>query len=618
MKRFVLCLLMGYSIGWGQELDEIIQMEELIILNNPLQIPIEKENRNIEILTQEEIQRYPNKNLQDVLQSINGLDLRQRGPMGTQADISMDGGSFEQTLLLLNGSKIIDQQTAHNVLNLPIPLDAIKRIEILRGPAARVFGINSLTGAINIITKDSFQDFFVLSTYTGSNFKKDTSNHRTYLNQGIKGGLSVSHNNWNNQFYFSHDKGNGYRYNTAFENNKLFYQTHWKLNTNHKILASYGYIKNGFGANAFYAPPGDKEATETIETTLVQIHAENKLSNHFIITPKLNYRYNYDDYKYFKHEIKKGRSQHYTHSFSTELNALWTTKKTKWAFGTNFRKDEINSTNIHQHKRENWGLFTDFKWQGNKRWDLGLGAYLNYNSQYGWEIFPGIDTHFAIHPNWKLKANIGTSQRIPSFTDLYLDQKPGNIGNANLLSEKALQSEVGIQFQRNNLTINAYGFHRTIRDFIDWTKTNEKEPWQAHNVGNHRTRGFNTQLSYDWRFNFQHQLNIQFLYTYLDSDIQKTENNLNSKYKLELLKHQFIQKINWEYRNTTIGLINRFHHRMNHTNYWLTDVRFQQKIASSLSFFLDINNLFNTEYSEIGSIPLPSRWLTTGFKFNFM
>lgn len=106
--------------------------------------------------------------------------------------------------------------------------------------------------------------------------------------------------------------------------------------------------------------------------------------------------------------------------------------------------------------------------------------------------------------------------------------------------------------------------------------------------------------------------------TLLEADLQKTENNLNSKYKLELLKHQFIQKINWEYRNTTIGLINRFHHRMNHTNYWLTDVRFQQKIASSLSFFLDINNLFNTEYSEIGSIPLPSRWLTTGFKFNFM
>src|SRR5690554_7573193 len=101
----------------------------------------------------------PVSSLNEILNSINGVDVRQRGPFGTQADVSIDGGSFEQTMILWNGVKMGDAQTAHHSMNLPIPLEAIERIEVLKGPAARIYGINALTGAVNIVTKTSMSDF---------------------------------------------------------------------------------------------------------------------------------------------------------------------------------------------------------------------------------------------------------------------------------------------------------------------------------------------------------------------------------------------------------------------------------------------------------------------------
>src|SRR5690606_4997938 len=100
-------------------------------------------NKNIEIITAQDISQMPAKSINEVLAFINGVDVRQRGPFGTQADISIDGGTFEQALILLNGVKISDPQTGHHTMNIPVALDAIERIEVLRGPMARVYGVNA-------------------------------------------------------------------------------------------------------------------------------------------------------------------------------------------------------------------------------------------------------------------------------------------------------------------------------------------------------------------------------------------------------------------------------------------------------------------------------------------
>ena len=91
--------------------------------------------QNVVIISKEQIQNSPARSLQEVLSMVAGLDVRQRGVGGVQADIGIRGGSFEQTLFLLNGVKLTDPQTGHHAMNIPIPLDAIERIEVVKGPS---------------------------------------------------------------------------------------------------------------------------------------------------------------------------------------------------------------------------------------------------------------------------------------------------------------------------------------------------------------------------------------------------------------------------------------------------------------------------------------------------
>ena len=77
---------------------------------------------------------------------------KQRGAGGGQADLVLRGGTFEQALVLLNGFRIDDSQTAHHDLDLPIPLDAMESIEVLHGAGSTLHGADALSGVVDFLT----------------------------------------------------------------------------------------------------------------------------------------------------------------------------------------------------------------------------------------------------------------------------------------------------------------------------------------------------------------------------------------------------------------------------------------------------------------------------------
>ncbi|HNS43382.1 MAG TPA: Plug domain-containing protein, partial [Taishania sp.] len=102
-------------------------LNEVVIQGNRIQIPFSQQNRDIVVVDSKVIETLPVKSLNELLGYVAGVDVRQRSPWGGQTDVSINGGSFDQTLVLLNGLKIIDPQTGHNMMNLPISPDAIER-----------------------------------------------------------------------------------------------------------------------------------------------------------------------------------------------------------------------------------------------------------------------------------------------------------------------------------------------------------------------------------------------------------------------------------------------------------------------------------------------------------
>lgn len=613
MKNFCLVVLLLIGTRLYAQRDTLININEVVIQENRFSTPVSEQNRNVYLIDKVTISKLPGRTIQELLQYANGVDIRQRGPFGTQADISIDGGSFEQTAVLLNGVKIIDMQTAHNMLNLPIPVEIIERIEVIRGPAARIYGINTLTGAINIITTKPTTSGFLVSAYGGSNFEKNVeSTGKTFYGRGVQLGTVLSKENHQHSLFVSHDKSNGSRFNTQFENNKLYYQGNFQAGSANDITASFGYINNGFGANAFYAAPGDRNSTEYVQTTLATVQSTHRLSDRFSFTPRVSYRYNDDDYRYLGNASLAGRSRHYSNSLAAELNASYKLTKAELGFGIEGRNDEIRSSNIGERERRNLGMYAEYKTYLLPSLNVNVGTYLNYNSDYKWQLYPGIDASYALIPDLKITGSIGTSQRLPSFTDLYLNQRPGNIGNPALDPENAFQSEVGLKYGKQSLTVSAAYFYRNINKFIDWTRVIDTQPWQSNNLGSVSTRGFNIRSNYVITGQ-RSRLNAGLAYSYLDPQFNDVTPGQKIKYSISSLRHQLTNTLDFEYGDFSVLVATRFNQRLSGPSYWINDARIQHSIKK-LTVFLDAQNIFDTRYFEIGAIPLPSKWVSLGVK----
>jgi len=591
-------------------------LQEVMINENRLQSPFNKQARQFRLITQEEIAQMHVKSLNEVLSYVLGLDLRQRGPFGTQADVSMDGGSFEQTLVLLNGMKISDVQTAHHSLNIPVPLLAIERIEVLKGPAARIYGVNALTGAINIVTKKSFDTFALVNLQSGSAFSKKEANDGSgvYAGAGLQGLINQGSSTFRQLLTFGLNKSSGQRYNSTTKDEKIFYQNSLQINPNNQIELMGGYLHNAFGASGYYAAPIDKEAYEIVSTALAAISSKHQLTKNWTVKPRFSSRYNWDDYRFYRNNLSKSRSQHRTALWAAELNTALHTTIGDFGWGIESRSENIQSTNIGHQQRYNHGMYLEYKNEILSDFLLNLGAYLNYNTQYGWQAYPGLDMAYAFTKHWRLNFNLGTSQRIPSFTDLYLKQAPANIGNANLKPEHAWQSEWSLQYQQAGLQWQIGYFYRNITDFIDWIRTSNSVPYQPQNFGENRVNGLYTAVKHQLKLSDHSRIAYDVAYQYLKNTQSAYSAGITSKYLIDNLRNQLIVGLYLKSHNWNLQINNRWLQRENKKAYNLTDVRVGYE-KKQWGVYADVNNLFDTKYIEVAAVPLPRKWFTLGFNY---
>lgn len=615
MKKSILLgiFCVGVVTLHAQNPNDSTQYKEVVIKGNRISIPFNQASRDIQIITSKEIKNLPIHSINELLAFVGGLDIRQRGPFGTQADISMDGGTFEETLVLLNGIKLINSQTAHNLLNLPIPLSAIDHIEILHGSAARKYGINALTGAINIVTKKTPHSFITANLFAGSSFKKQDAREGDGIYGG--GGVQVTGNfgtkKQQHLISISKTKYNGQRYNSASDNTKIYYNGNYNFNTNNSLQLLAGYSANSFGANGFYAAPGDSNSREKVTTALFSLSSKHQMGR-FTLSPRISDRYDEDDYHYLK-DPNIARSLHFTNALSAELNGSVKTTIGRFGIGWESRFETINSSNIGQHNRDNHGLYVEYRnifWQ---KLVTNLGAYVNYNTKFGWQTYPGIDLAYLISKKWKISASVGSGQRIPSFTDLYLNQLPGNIGNPHLQPENAWNYEGNIQFHLNSLLINTGYFYRDVHDFIDWVRNSPLLPYSPMNFGTIKVQGIHVRIRQSFTFKHAQKLVYFVNYNYLLPGYN-SKNNKQSKYVFETLQHQLIAGINYKIKGFSIQLSDRYIQRIKNDPYMLLDAQIHYRFHA-FNVSATLTNILGANYKETGAVPMPTRWFSLGVKY---
>ena len=142
VKVCVLCILIvTYTILIqsriaGAQTDTVrinkkIDLDEIEVIGQRSPALYSEISRIVTVITREQIQSAPVHSIQELLEYITGVDVRQRGMFGIQADINIRASSFDQVLILLNGINISDPHTGHFSMNLPLDAESVERIEIL-------------------------------------------------------------------------------------------------------------------------------------------------------------------------------------------------------------------------------------------------------------------------------------------------------------------------------------------------------------------------------------------------------------------------------------------------------------------------------------------------------
>ena len=602
-KYLLSALLLSALLGNAQEADlKTDSLKEVVVTSSRIDLPFKENSRTIQIVTSEDIKKLGITNVADALQQLAGIDVRRQGVNGMQADLYIRGGGFDQTLLLIDGIKVDDPQTGHHTMNLALPIEVIKRIEVIKGPAARVFGQNAFTGAVNIVTKDVEQNSLIAKVQGGS------------FGQFIAEATgTVSLKESSHIVHFSKNFSEGYRHNTDFDNTNYVLKSQFNKNKLPiELLTSYSERK--FGANGFYGFTSYVDQYEETQASLVGLSTVIKKGN-FIWKPRIYWRRNQDLYLLIRNNPSAYRNLHITNKIAAELNGSYQSKIGITGFGVEFSKYYISSNRLGDNQREIASLFLEHRFQFfNNIIDVTPGISASYFSDFDNQIFPGLDFGVKISEKFRAYGNIGTSFRLPTYTNLYY-VSPTTISNPNLETEEAFSQEVGFKYLSKNINVSLAAFNRDADNLIDYVRENASDAWQAQNIQHVNTKGYEANIEYKFLLN-QLPQKIQLGYSFLDNDVKKSEANF-SQYSINSMKHQFVGNYAMEwFKNFSNSIGYRYVERTSGISYNIWDVSASYKLKE-LEFSIYANNIFNTEYVEAGMVPMPKGNILFGVKYLF-
>jgi vitamin B12 transporter len=606
----LVCLVFVVSTARAQNKAEIDslptqKLQEVIISSNRLEIPLRQNSKTVQILTADQIRQSGVTHVVDLLQQIAGVDIKRRGAGSTQADLNIRGGTFDQTLLLIDGIKLDDAQTGHHTLNFLPPPQMIERIEIIKGPASRAYGQNAFTGAINIVTKKETPKTLTLDLQKGN---YDQTNGSIFLGNTTEKTSVLG--------FVSRNTSDGYRYNTDYDHNQLFIKSTFNRHkTPLDLIATYSGRK--FGANGFYATPSAKDQYEETQASLISLSQRHK-KGAWIFKPKVYWRRGQDMYEYIRNKPEIYRNLHVTNklgaAFDTSLASDWGLT----GMGVDISRVSIRSNNLGDRSRTMMNFFLEHRFYlFNNRVDITPGIAANYFSDFGSHSFPGIDMGWQISPKFRLYANTGATFRIPTFTDLYYSDRT-TLGNADLKPEEAISNEVGIRLISPKVTASLAFFSRKAKNLIDYVKNSQDDsiPFKAENIQQVNTSGIDFELTHRIQVNtLTHEFKIS--YSYLENNLKNSGFNF-SRYSINNdLKHHFVSNYQIPiHKNLNTYLVYKYVERTSGDAYSVVDVSAQWRI-SRWQVSVYFNNIFNTEYWESNLVPMPKGNGLLGLRYSF-
>jgi len=634
-QKIILFILIGSSVFSQDSLE--INLSEVKVSANISPNEIRKTARNVSIIDQKDIKDAPVKTLDGILQYALNVDVRSRSPFGVQSDISIRGGHFDQTLIMIDGVKMNDPQTGHHAMNLPLPIEQIERIEVLQGGASRVYGPSAFSGVINFITKKS-----------AANSNSALINVGEFGLREFKGNYGLATNK--NQTFLSASKSHsdGYAYNTAFDRMTFYGKTTF-LQAKGFLSVQGGMVGNKFGASNFYHPKFHDQYEET-NGKFLAISKTHNFNNQLSSTLIGSLRRHNDLYDFNKYLLSNINSVNFHQSDVIDLD--WKMRYLSdfgaSSIGIEWREESILSNRLGDEaaekkmvknypdifyskskRRQNFSTYLEQQKQWDN-WFISGGVLVNFNSQFGTNIYPGIDVSFFPKQGITIYGTANKSLRFPTFTEMYLNTSTV-MADPNLLPEKAFNYEIGLKSFKKSFHFTVSVFYKKTTDAIDKVKRVELAKPTMENINDINMAG----LEFLTQFNISDKRNdkyywfqkVQLNYAYLISD--RKEQGFQSFYTLNYLRHKLSVSTFFRLTNTLSASVIYSYKKREGSYQWdvsspIVPYRQANLVDTRINFtkkwfnlYLDVNNIFNYQYFDFGFVEQPGRWISGGLKLSF-
>lgn len=527
----------------------------------------------------------------DLLKNDSSIDLRQRGPGDIQGDLSMRGGTFSQTLVLLNGMRLSDTQSTHHNLDLPLPMEALQEVQVLRGSGSTQYGSDAVTGVVNLITGFE-QPVFKIRGAVG-NFG---------VNQE-SGSIALGSKRLWQELFFARDFSSGFVPNRDARNLGLTSVTHAtsRLGATDVLLSM---SDRPFGAEQFYGNYNSWERTRGWFASLRQ-----ELGSKTEI-----------DFAYRRHTdlfvLYRDRPQVFTNRHAVESIQGNVRRRENLAYGLRLHygletyADSIDSNNLGFHSRVREAGYVALEGVWRKRVSFSAGVRDEVYGAFRHEVSPTASVAVWLAPQWRIRAAVSRAFRLPTYTDLYYHD-PANVGSPDLRPERAWNYEGGVEW-RSNRRLRAEGtvFSRRDRDLIDYVRNSPTDIYRATNFQRITFTGVEASAHVELR---QGQT-FRAAVTALHGDRALLPGAI-SKYVFNYPSVNAV--LSWEGRlgsqlvsRTRVGVVNRYARPA----YGLWDVSIARG-TGRLRPFLQLTNLTSTAYEEIPGVVMPKRGVIGGLEW---
>lgn len=647
MRRFILsivCLLLfclQVSVGQdsltttskGNLTSDAYMLPEVTMTANGVPQKPTQTGRNVWVIPGSLLDRSPAYSIDDLLRFIPGVEVQQRGPQGAQGDILIRGGTFQQVLVLVDGIRLNDPLTGHFNAYIPVDPLEIDRIEILKGPAAAIWGSEAVGGVIQIFTKT---------------FASRSEPAKTSVQLGASGGaynLINAQVRWsairpNNRFSVSANTRNsagapqrgirGYFHLHTIQGAwQHLFSNGWNLRVRSSV------DRRRFAAQNFYTSFLSDTASESVNTWWN--HAQvSKTTRQGEWRMDVSHKQLVDEYRF-----RPVSTPNENNIGFTQFQAIYqsrTARKLQYQVGLQGFQRRIRSNDRGDHRIEQGALFGTARFAATEQLYFNAGLRLVQDELYGTMLIPQLSSSYnrGAH-QWRL--SVGRSFRDADFTERYNNYNKslvtsGRIGNPTLNPEDAWQAEIGYDWQRNaRFTLHSSLFYRDQRNLIDWITTPYAQMPRpinlsptgvyalAQNVERVRTTGLETDLQFQGPLGagrLQAQAGLILLNNQTNNGAAGFYLNSHARFLTNALVLYRVKK--WE---VSAGALYKLRNEQSASalqaklspSYFLMHAKMQFDWSERrYGIYLQADNLLNTRYSDLLGAPMPGRWLSGGFR----